>query len=135
MNIPNYQQFIRFMSATLAMLAVLSGCATYPYDEQATTPVASSDLAGEDKIRSHCEKERAGDWSAIAFCVERRTEGFRDVQRFMEEHNIQDGDKTPEAEILAECSGGRTNPYGHTDWPAIAFCVERQWAGYRKLHP
>ncbi len=101
----------------------LAGCTTYPN-------IATSALAGEDKIRPSCEEEWPGDWAMIALCVERQTEGFWKVQRLLEEHNIRDGDTTPEAKIFAKCSRERRG-----DWSSIAFCFERQWAGYTQLHP
>jgi len=118
----------------------LTGCATYSYDDArkddpTAAPVATSTLAGEDNIRPHCEEEWSDDWSAIAFCVKTRTRGFREVQQFLEEHNIRDGDATPEAKIFTNCSRKWRNSYGHPDWFAIAFCIKRQWAGYRQLNP
>ncbi len=130
------------MKAIVVAIATiaLSGCATYPYEDArnedlAAAPVATSALAGEDKIRPSCEEEWPGDWSAIAFCVERQTRGFRELQRLLEEHNIRDGDTTPEAKIFAKCSREWGNSHGHPDWSAIAFCFERQWRGYRQLNP
>jgi hypothetical protein len=130
------------MKAIVVAIATiaLSGCATYSYedarkDDIEATPIATSALAGEDKIRPSCEEEWPGDWSAIAFCVKTRTLGFREVQQFLEEHNIRDGDSTPEAKIFTKCTRKWRNSHGHPDWSAIAFCVKTQWAGYRQLNP
>ena len=125
----------------------LAGCTTYSYDERsrqyavarkadlAATPIATSALAGEDEIRPSCEDEWPGDWAMIALCVERQTRGFRDVQRLLEEHNIRNGDTTPEAKIFAECSRKWRSSHGRPDWAMIALCFERQLAGYRQLNP
>ena len=130
------------MKAIVAAIATiaLSGCATYSYedaqkDDLAATPIATSALAGEDKIRPNCEEEWPGDWSAIAFCVKRQTRGFREVQGFLEEHNIRDGDTTPEAKIFADCSREWRRSHGRPNWPMLAACFERQLAGYRQLNP
>lgn len=125
------------IKATVALVAAiaLSGCATYSEETLAATPAGSSSLAGEDKIRPHCEEEWPGDWSSIAFCVRRRTEGFREVERFVEGHDIRDGDTTPEADIFAKCSREWQSIKGHPDWSAIAFCIRRQWEGYKELNP
>ena len=47
----------KFVSPKFVMLVVLSGCATQPHHEQATTPIASTAPAREYEIRSQCEKE------------------------------------------------------------------------------
>ena len=113
----------------------LAGCTTYPNEEVrkadlAAPPIATSALAEEDKIRRNCEEKWAGDYSMIAACVERQTRGFRAVQRLLEEHNIRDGDTTPEAKIFAKCSRKWRG-----DYPSIALCFESQWRGYRQLYP
>jgi hypothetical protein len=117
----------------------LAGCTTYPNEEvrkadTAATPIATSALAKEARIRRNCEAEWAGDYSMIAACVERQTRGFRDVQRLLEEHNIRNGDTTPEAKIFADCSRKWRSSQG-PEWSMIAHCFERQLAGYRQLYP
>jgi hypothetical protein len=109
--------------ATIALV----GCTTYPNHE-----LRKADLAS---FRPSCEEESPGNWPKIAHCVESQTRGFRDVQRFLEEHNIRNGDTTPEAKIFTKCSREWRNSHGHPDWSAIAFCVKTQWAGYRQLNP
>ncbi|HKV76578.1 MAG TPA: hypothetical protein VJP02_00465 [Candidatus Sulfotelmatobacter sp.] len=113
----------------------LSGCATDPYDgAQKGEPVTNA-LAGKDKIiRSTCEKEWVDDYPAIAFCVRTQTRGLREVQGFVEEHNIRDGDTTPEAKIFAKCSR-EWQSRGNPDWTATAFCLRTQWRGYKELNP
>jgi hypothetical protein len=118
----------------------LAGCTTYPNEEVrkadlAATPIATSALAGEDEIRPSCEEKWAGEYAMIALCVETQTQGFRDVQRLLEEHNIRNGDTTPEAKIFADCSRKWRRSHGRPNWPMIASCFERQWAGYRQLYP
>ena len=142
------------MKAILVAIAAigLAGCTTYPNEDarkadqaatpiatraadQVATPTATVALAGESEIRPACEEEWSGDWAMIALCVERQTQGFRDVQRLLDEHNIPDGDTTPEAEIFAKCSSEWQSHQGRPDWAMIALCSERQVAGYRQLHP
>lgn len=119
---------------------VLSGCATTSNgdtgkDDLAAQPIGTGVLAGEDKIRPSCEKEWADDWSTIALCVRTQARGFREVQRFVEEHSIRDGVTTPQAKIFAKCSREWRTSHGHPDWSAIALCVRTQWAGYTELNP
>lgn len=116
------------MKAIVVAIATiaLTGCATYSYEDA---------RAGEDKIRPSCEEEWPGDWAMIASCVERQTDGFWKVQRLLEEHNIRDGDTTPEAKIFTKCSREWGNSHGRPRWTMIASCFERQWAGYRQLNP
>ena len=128
------------MKAMVALLATiaLSSCATHSHEgnrneDLSATPTPTVALDGEDRIRPNCEEEWSGDWSAIARCVEMRTEGYREVQRFVEQHDIRDGGATPEADILAECSREWRNTYGHPDWSAIALCVEMRSEGYREV--
>lgn len=64
-------------------------------DLSPTPSATSAALAGEDEIRPSCEKKWAGDWAMIALCVKTQTQGFRDMQRLVEEHNIRNGDTTP----------------------------------------
>ena len=125
---------------TAAMLIALAGCATQSPQGQPPAPTTSTETNLENEIRSQCEKEWINpsgnpEWSAIARCVERRTEGYREVQRYVQDHNIQEGDITPEADILSACHREWINPSGNPEWSAIARCVERRLSGYRKLHP
>ena len=110
----------------------LAGCTTYPNEDVRTADLSA--LAGEDEIRPSCEEEWAGDYAMIALCIERKTRGFRDVQRLLEEHNIRNGDTTPEAKIFADCSRKWRSSHGPT-WSMIALCFERQLGGYRQLYP
>jgi hypothetical protein len=128
---------MKIIVALFAMLA-LSSCATSSPEGHRSEPLSATPrrtvaLDGEDKIRPNCEDEWSGDWSAIAFCVESRTEGYRDVQRFVEQHDIRDGGGAPEASILAECSREWRSRYHAPDWSTIAFCVESRTEGYRDV--
>jgi hypothetical protein len=74
------------MKAIVAAIATiaLSGCATSSYedaqkDDLAATPIATSALDEEDKIRRNCEEEWRGDWSTIAFCFKRQWAGYRQL--------------------------------------------------------
>ncbi len=110
----------------------LAGCTTYPNEDVRKADLSA--LAGEDEIRPSCKEEWAGDYSAIAFCVKRKTRGFRDVQRLLEEHNIRNGDTTPEAKIFAKCSrvcGLRV--FTATGGEGAERGVGRAWGGFRSL--
>ena len=129
------------MKAIIVAIATiaLAGCTTYPNEEGrkanlAAAPIATSTLAGEDEIRPNCEKKWPGNYSMIADCIEIQTQGFRAVQRLLEEHNIRNGDTTPEAKIFADCSRNWRSG-SDSIWSMIAWCFERQLAGYRRLYP
>jgi hypothetical protein len=124
------------MKAIVVAIATvtLSGCATDSYEGAKKDEPVTSALAGEYKIRPNCEKERPDDYSGIALCVRMQTRGLQEVQGFIEEHNIRDGDTTPEAKILAKCSRERQTR-DHPDWSGIALCVRMQWRGYKELNP
>ena len=71
------------MKAVVVAIATiaLTACATLSEEPNATTsseePIATSTLAGEDKIRPSCEEKWSGDWAMIAYCFERQWAGYR----------------------------------------------------------
>lgn len=146
---------LAFAIATIA----LAGCATPPCectcDEPATqrtlvilndpvapaalvapvAPASASVLAGEDEIRPDCEEEWSDNWSGVALCVRMGTEGFREVQRFVDEHRIREGDTTPEAKILSQCFREWRDNNGNPNWSGVSLCTRMQWDGYKELNP
>ena len=129
---------MKVVAAAIATICLI-GCTTHSNEDvrkadRVPAPAATSSLAGEDEIRPDCEEEWAGDYSMIANCVDRQTRGFRDVQRLVETHNIQDGDTTPEAKIFDACFREWRRD-DHPDWTMIGHCFERQWDGYKRLNP
>ena len=83
----------------------------------------------ERRIRPSCKAKSPGDYSQIAFCIERQTVGLKRVQEFVDERGARPGGATPAAQILEKCLSESRDTYGHTDWSMTAFCVERQWDG------
>jgi len=107
------------MRATVIAIALtgLASCATYSNEDarQAAPeakPIATSALVGEEEIRPSCEEEWPDDWAMIAGCVERQTRGFQAVRRLLEQHDIRDGDTTPEVQIFGNCSREWRNHLG-----------------------
>jgi hypothetical protein len=128
---------MRAIVVAIALIG-LGSCATYSNEDarQAgpeATPIATSALVGEEEIRPSCEEEWPDDWAMIAGCVERQTRGFQAVRRLLEQHDIRDGDTTPEAQIFSNCSREWRNHLGQPDWAMIAGCVERQTRGFQAV--
>ncbi len=117
---------MRAIAVAIATIA-LTGCATYSFED------AKSTLAAEDEIRSSCEQQLPNDYRMQEHCLETQTQGYREVQAFVEKHNIHEGSTSPAAMILEMCM--TKWGIGHFDWRMVVHCAEKQLPAYRRLHP